>query len=111
MVWQCRAVPVLRRGGIRKLLGVTAAAAGTGIAGFVIGIVPAGLVSGVMAWPSGGWRSSLTIAFASAGMGALAAAVMSHQSDLSSRDDPHTAAESGAGAAAQPYARNTQAVE
>jgi hypothetical protein len=62
--------------GKSSLLGVAGAIAGCGAIGLVYGMIGAGLVPGVGGWLSSGWTAPLTIALGSAGIGGVAAALM-----------------------------------
>ena len=62
--------------GLRRVLGVVGASAGCGAIGLVYGMFEAGLVPGVAGWFSGGWTAPFTIALGSAGIGGMAAALM-----------------------------------
>jgi hypothetical protein len=58
------------------MLGVAGASAGCCAIGLVSGMFEAGLVPGVVGWLSGGWTVPLATALSSAGIGAVAAALM-----------------------------------
>lgn len=62
--------------GMSWLLGVAGASAGCCAIGLLCGMFEAGLVPGVAGWLSGGWTVPLATALSSAGIGGLAAALM-----------------------------------
>ena len=62
--------------GMSWLLGVAGASAGCCAIGLVCGMFEAGLIPGVVGWLAGGWTVPFTTALSSAGIGGLAAALM-----------------------------------
>ena len=62
--------------GMSRLLGIVGASAGCGAIGLAYGMFESGLVPGVVGWLSGSWTVPITIALGSAGIGGVAAALM-----------------------------------